>query len=301
MYSEIAHNKRNSWLLLFCFIAFFAAVGYGFGWVYSEGDPRSSIGLMGILGIVAMVYAAISYFACGKLTLAVSHAREIQKKDAPELYRIVENLCITAGLPQPRVYVIEDTALNAFATGRDPEHASVAVTSGLLATLEKTELEGVIAHELSHVKNYDIRVQSLTVALIGLIALISDIFLRSIFYGRRGSSDRKGNAVFILVGIALAILSPLIAKLMHLAVSRQREYLADASGAMLTRYPEGLAKALEKISADHEPLEVANKATAHLYIENPLRNEQGMKWLNGLFSSHPPIADRITRLRGMTA
>jgi len=255
---------------------------------------------MGAFGIVAIIYALISYYSAGKITLAVARAKAIKKSDHPKLYRIVENLSIAAGMPTPKIYLINDSALNAFATGRSPEHASVAITKGLLDQLDKAELEGVMAHELSHVKNYDIRLQSVTVALIGLIVLVSDIFLRSMFYGRRRrTSNSKGNAAFMLIGIVLAILTPIIAKIMHLAISRQREYLADASGALLTRYPEGLARALEKIKADHEPLEVANKATAHMYIENPLRNEKGGKWLNNLFASHPNTDDRIKRLRKM--
>ena len=298
MYKEISHNKRNTFLLLFFFILFFTAVGYGFGYYYTE-DLNQSIGFMGIFGIVAMVYAAISYFAAPGITLAIAKAQEIKKSDHPTLYRTVENLSIAVGVPTPKIYIIEDTALNAFATGRSPDKAYVAITRGLLEKLDKPELEGVMAHELSHVKNYDIRLQCVTVALIGLIALVSDVMLRSLFYGRHRNSDNKGNPIALIIGIALAILAPLIAKLMHLAISRQREYLADASGAMITRYPEGLARALEKIKADHEPLEVANKATAHMYIENPLRNEQGMKWLNNLFSSHPDTDDRIKRLRKM--
>jgi len=274
-------------------------VGYGFSYVYTS-DADSAIGLMGIFGIFAIIYALISYYGAGKITMAVTKAKEIKKSDNPKLFRIVENLSIATGVPTPRIYIIDDTALNAFATGRDPKSAIVAITSGLLDQLDKPELEGVMAHELSHVKNYDIRLQSVTVALIGLIALVSDLFLRSLFYGGRGRrSNSKGGGVFILIGIALAILSPIIAKLMHLAISRQREYLADASGAMITRYPEGLARALEKIKADKEPLEAANKATAHMYIENPLRNEKGMKWMNKLFATHPDVDDRINRLRGM--
>lgn len=298
MYKEISHNKRNTGLLLFCFILFFVAVGYGVGYYFTE-DLNDSIGFMGMFGIGAIIYALISYYAAPSITLAIAHAKEIKKADHPTLFRTVENLSIAAGVPTPKIYIIEDTALNAFATGRGPENASVAITRGLLEKLDKTELEGVMAHELSHVKNYDIRLQCVTVALIGLIALISDVMLRSIFYGRHRDSNNKGNVIFIVIGIALAILSPIIAKLMHLAISRQREYLADASGAMITRYPEGLASALEKIKADHEPLEVANKATAHMYIENPLRNEQGGKWLNKLFSSHPDTGERIKRLREM--
>lgn len=300
MYSQIDQNKSNTRILMYLFISFFLLVGYVFGFVYTE-NADSAIGFMGIFGIVAIIYAMISYFAAGKIALSITGAKEIKKSDNPRLYRTVENLSIAAGVPTPKIYLIDDTALNAFATGRDPKHASLAITSGLLDQLDKPELEGVMAHELSHVRNYDIRLQSITVALIGLIALISDIFLRSLYYGgrsRRRSSGKLGG-ILILVGIALAILSPIIAKLMHLAVSRQREYLADASGALLTRFPEGLARALEKISADKEPLEAANKATAHMYIENPLRNEKKMKWINSLFATHPNIDDRIARLRAM--
>ncbi len=273
-----------------------------FGLVYGEGNEDAAIGIMGVFGIGAMIYAAISYYSAGKLTLAIAHAKEIKKREQPELYRVVENLSIAGGVPTPKIYLIDDTALNAFATGRDPRHAAVAITKGLLDKLEKSELEGVMAHELSHVKNYDIRLQSITVALVGLIALVSDIFLRSMFYGRRSRRSRssgKGGAILILVGVVLAILSPIIAKIMHLAISREREFLADASGSLLTRHPEGLAKALEKISHDREPLEVANKATAHLYIENPLRNAHAGKWLNKMFSTHPPVQERIARLRHM--
>jgi len=299
MYNQISENKRNTWVLLLIFIIFFAEVGYGFGFVYT-GNQEQAIGLLGVFGIVAVIYSLISYFAAGKITLAIAHAKEIDRKDNFELYTTVENLAITGGIPTPKIYLIDDTAMNAFATGRDPEHAAVAITKGLLAKLNKAELQGVMAHELSHIQNYDIRLQSLTVALIGLIALLSDVFLRSVMYGKRRRTKGKSGGILILVGVLLAILSPIIAKVMHLAISREREYLADASAALLTRYPEGLASALEKISADTEPLEVANKATAHLYIENPLRNETKMKWLNKIFSTHPPAIERIQRLRSMT-
>ena len=304
MYNQIDQNKSNTRILMYLFVFFVAIIGYVFGLAWAGSNGQEAIGIMGIVGIIAIFYAFISYYAAGKMTLAISHAKKIKKRDNPRLYRTVENLCIASGLPTPTIYLIDDTALNAFATGRDPNHAAVAITKGLLDKLDKVELEGVMAHELSHVKNYDIRLQSITVALIGLIALLSDIFLRSIFYGggRRRSSNKgsgKGQMILLLIGIILAILAPIIAKLMHLAISREREYLADASGALITRYPEGLARALEKISADHEPLEAANKATAHLYISNPLRNEKGMKWLNKMFSTHPPAEERIARLRKM--
>lgn len=298
MYTQIDQNKSNTRILMYLFITFFMLVGYGFGYVYTANGDEA-IGLMGIFGIVAIVYALISYYTAGSIALGITGAKEIERKDNPTLYRTVENLAIAGGVPTPKIYLIDDTALNAFATGRDPKHASVAITSGLLDKLEKPELEGVMAHELSHIKNFDIRLQSVTVALIGLIALVSDVFLRNLYYGGRRRTSGKAGGILILVGIALAILSPIIAKIMHLALSRQREYLADASGALLTRFPEGLARALEKIKADKEPLEAANKATAHMYIENPLRNEKGMKWMNSLFATHPNIDDRIARLRGM--
>jgi heat shock protein HtpX len=298
MYTQIDQNKSNTRILMYIFIFFFMLVGYGFGFVYTA-NGEEAIGLMGIFGFVAIVYALISYYTAGSIALGITGAKEIERKDNPTLYRTVENLAIAGGVPTPKIYLIDDTALNAFATGRDPTHASVAITSGLLEKLDKPELEGVMAHELSHIRNFDIRLQSVTVALIGLIALISDIFLRNLYYGGRRRTRGKAGGILILVGIALAILSPIIAKIMHLAVSRQREYLADASGSLLTRFPEGLARALEKIKADKEPLEAANKATAHMYIENPLRNEKGMKWINSLFATHPDINDRIDRLRGM--
>ena len=235
MYNQIDQNKRNTRILMYLFIFFFAIIGYVFGLIWI-GNDEGAIGLMGVLGISAMLYAFISYYAAGKIALSITGATKIKKEDNPTLYRTVENLAITAGIPTPAIYLIDDSALNAFATGRDPQHASVAITRGLLEKLEKPELEGVMAHELSHIQNYDIRLQSLTVALIGLIALVSDIFLRSMFYGNR-RSNKKGGGALIIVGIALAILSPIIAKLMHLAISRQREYLADASGALLTPFP----------------------------------------------------------------
>lgn len=300
MYNQISANKRNTWVLMFVFIALFVGMGYGFGFYYTENN-EGAIGIMGIFGIGAILYSIFSYYASSKITLAISHAKEIKKKDNFQLFTIVENLCIASGLPTPKIYIIDDTAMNAFATGRDPENASVAITKGLLDKLDKSEIQGVMAHELSHIKNYDIRLQTIIVGLIGIIALTSDIFLRSIFYGRRRSrsNNGKGNGIMLLIGIGLAILTPIIAQIIKLAISRQREFLADASGAMMTRYPEGLASALEKISQDKEPLEVANKATAHLYISNPLRNEKGMKFINKMFSTHPDAKERIARLRGM--
>lgn len=303
MYTEIAKNKRNSTLLVLVFLA----ITVGLSWVISQALGNSSI--LYIATAISLLYTWISYYNSDKMVLAVSGAREVQKKDAPELYRTVENLAITAGLPTPRVFIMQDSAPNAFATGRDPEHAVICVTTGLLEKLDKTELEGVIAHELSHVGNYDIRMMSLIAVLVSIIALLSDFFLRWGFFmggGRRRNSDSGGGqaqAIFMLVAIVLAIVAPIIGLLIQLAVSRKREYLADASGALLTRYPEGLARALKKISGDTEPLEAANKATANMYIINPMRANVEGKGGKGfgakLFSTHPPTADRIAKLESM--
>ncbi|MSQ61464.1 MAG: zinc metalloprotease HtpX [Dehalococcoidia bacterium] len=250
-----------------------------------------------------LVYTLFSYFAASSVALAISGAHEVTREDEMELHQVVENLCIGAGLPKPKIYVIEDGSPNAFATGRNPEHATVAVTRGLLQKLDRLELEGVIAHELSHIGNRDTRVATITVLLVGVTALLADFFLRWTWYGagaRRSNRDRNaGAATAIIFAIALimAILVPLAAQAIRFAVSRQREYLADASGVLLTRYPPGLASALEKIAADPDPLEVANKATAALYINNPLREQGG--FLNGLFNTHPPVDERIRILRAM--
>lgn len=296
-YTEIGANKRNSIILLTIFLIFVIALG----WVFSRALNNPAIVPIAVLVSIAMSVG--SYWYSDKIVLTMSRAKEIQHNENPELYHILENLCITAGLPMPKFYMIDDSAPNAFATGRDPQHAVVVVTSGLLGKLNKTELEGVIAHELSHIGNYDIRLSTLIVVLVGIIALMSDFFMRYLWWGggRRGRDNDRGGgqlqAILLVVGIILAIVSPIIATLMQLAISRKREYLADASGALLTRYPEGLASALEKISMDTEPLEVANKATAHLYIANPLKDRPS--WLNSLFNTHPPIEERVARLRTM--
>ncbi len=240
-----------------------------------------------------------SYYYSDQLVLTMSGARRIETKEQePRLWNAVEGLCLAAGLPMPKLYVIDDPAPNAFATGRDPQHAALCATAGLLDKMEKTELEGVVAHELSHIRNYDIRLMMLVTVLVGTVVLLSDWMTRSLWYGggRRRSSSSSGGAL-MLVGLVLVILSPIIAQVMQLAISRKREFLADASGALLTRYPEGLARALEKIEADPEPLATANKATANLYISDPLRDHGG--WLNSMFSTHPPIEERIERLRNM--
>jgi heat shock protein HtpX len=271
-YDHIAKNKRESFFLIFVFLLIIISLG----WVFSR--TYNNPGILYFAVGFSVLTSFISYYFSDSITLALSHAKEVDRQTAPELYRLVENLCITAGLPTPKVYIIEDTAPNAFATGRDPKHAVVCFTTGILQKLEKTELEGVVAHELSHIGNYDIRVMTLVVVLVGTVTLLADWMLRASFFGgRRRSNDNGGGnvaALFALVGLVLAILSPIIATIIKLAVSRKREYLADASGALLTRYPEGLARALEKISGDREPLEAANKATAHMYIVNPLKEQR---------------------------
>jgi heat shock protein HtpX len=295
MYNQITANKRKTWIL----IAIVAAVIVGLSWLYGyiQGiDPTTTV----IFGtMIASIHALISYFWSDKIALATSGAKPIKKQDAPELWNMVENLCIANGQPVPNIYIITDDSPNAFATGRDPEHASIAFTTGILKILDKQELEGVTAHELSHVKNYDIRVMTIVVVLVGAIMLLADIMLRSLAFGRRDNDRGNSAAVLAIVGIALAILSPLFAQLLQLAVSRSREYLADASGAMLTRYPEGLAQALEKISTAARPMQTANHATAHLFIANPF-GRGGKSALTTLFSTHPPIAERIKRLRNMS-
>jgi heat shock protein HtpX len=297
IYDRIAHNRRETWIMMFVFVvflgAFASAVGLALGLPWQAAP---------FVFAALLAYALFSYYASSGIALAVSGAREVAKEDEPEFYRVVENLSIGSGLPMPKVYVIEDSAPNAFATGRDPKHASVTATRGLLDKLDKSELEGVIAHEMSHIGNYDIRVMTLTVVLVGLVALLADFFMRWTWFGsgsRDSNRDRGGNLQLIMfaVAIVLAILAPLAAQLIQFAISRQREYLADASGALLCRNPDALADALEKITADPDPLEAANKATAHLYFANPLREHKS--WLNSLFSTHPPVEERIRLLRAM--
>lgn len=274
-------------------------------WIFARAMNFGSVDALGVVGIAFIITGIInlfSYYYSDKVVLGLSGAKEITERDNPDLYHLVENLSIGAGVPVPKIYVIDDSAPNAFATGRDPQHASIAFTTGIIQKLERAELEGVAAHELSHVRNYDTLYMTIVVILVGMIALVADIFMRSLWYGGRGRRDDNSGAgsgagLFLLLGIVFAVLSPLIANLIKLAVSRQREYLADASAALLTRHPEGLAKALIKIDTDREPLEVANKATAHMYIVNPLKDWSGK--LNNLFSTHPPINERVARLRQM--
>lgn len=294
MFSEVNRNKWNSVFLIFLFIIIIIAIGLGLGNLWGNIYAGAILS-----GIFAFFYTLIVFNSGDKMILKMSGAKEVKKQDYPHLYHSVEGLAIAAGIPTPKVYVIEDTALNAFATGKDPKKASITVTTGLLNKLNRQELEGVIAHEMSHIKNYDIRFMMLTAVLVGITVLLSDFFLRSLFYGggKNNSNDRgNSNAIFILIGLVLAILAPIFVELIKLAISRKREYMADASGAILTRYPEGLASALEKIKQDPDPLvDKANKATAHLFISNPFSKKN----LSGLWSTHPPIDDRIKRLRSM--
>ena len=295
MYSQIDSNRRKTWILIAIFIGALAAAGWFVGYIYSDTGPFALIIALAIsLGMTLM-----SWFAGDKIALSLHGAREITEREQfPELWNLVENLSITAGIPKPRIYVVEDPSLNAFATGRNPEHASVAVTTGLIRHLEKTELEGVIAHELSHVKNLDIRVMTIVIVLVGALTILGDFFLRMSLFGGGRREKSNGNAVVMIVGIAFLILAPIVGELIKLAVSRKREYLADASGALLTRYPEGLARALEKINAAAIPMKKTSTATNHLWISEPTAQGAG-KRLRGLFSTHPPIDDRIAKLRGM--
>ncbi|MBW2411103.1 MAG: zinc metalloprotease HtpX, partial [Deltaproteobacteria bacterium] len=293
MYEQITRNKWRSFFLILFFLCLIYAISWALGQVTGWGTE----GLI-IAGVIAVAMTFGSYYASDKIVLAISRARPVKKEDYPYLYNVVEGLAIAAGLPKPRCYVIDDTAPNAFASGRNPKNAVIVVTTGLLQKLDRAELEGVIAHEMSHIKNYDILVQTLAVVMVGIVALLSDWTLRTFFWGggrrrsrSRGEGSGNGAAILIVVALILAVLSPIIAQLLRLAISRKREFLADASGALLTRYPPGLASALKKLSADREPLEAANKATAHLYIVNPLKNIKGR--VNKLFSTHPPIEERV--------
>ena len=293
MYEQISRNLWRSRILILCFILIISYLGLLFGQLSGFGWFGFVVALL-----IAVATCWFSYYYSDEVALSVSRARPLQKADNPYLYNLVEGLALAAGIKAPRAYLIDDTAPNAFATGRDPEHAAIAVTTGLLEKLDRTELEGVIAHEMSHIKNYDIRISTLAVVLVGMAALLSDWMLRSLWYGRGRSRNRnEGGGVLMILGLLLMVLAPLVAQLLQLAISRKREFLADASGALLTRYPEGLASALEKLAADTEPLEVANKATAHLYIINPLKEHGGV--INNLFSTHPPLEARIKALRAM--
>lgn len=300
-YTQVSANKFKTALIMFVFAIFITAVVFIFTNALGLQGP-SSLGFAGIALIIAGVLNLITYYNSDKMVMAISGAKQIQKKDNPTVFRTVENLCIASGLPMPKIYIIDDSAPNAFATGRDPHHASIAFTSGILTKLTKLELEGVAAHELSHVGNYDTRLMAVVSILVGTIALLADWFIRITWWGTgdRDNDRDSSSAIFMIIAIVLAILSPIIATLIQLAVSRKRELLADASGALLTRNPEELATALIKISKDPDPLEVANKATAHLYIVNPFKQSHKMVgWFANLFNTHPPIDQRVKALRAM--
>ncbi len=302
-YSQAAANRRNSFLLVLVIVALLSLLGLAIGYG-TTGAPEGAIGWLGIFGIIAIISSLVGYFSGDRVVLAASKARPATEAEAPQLVNVVRELTLAAGIPMPAVYLIDDTALNAFATGRDPAHASIAVTTGLLARLDREELQGVIGHELSHVRNLDIRYAMLVGVLVGTVALVADVFLRMTFWGgmgrRSSSSDRGGGglqALVFILALVLAVLAPIFGRLVQMAVSRQREYLADASSVELTRNPAGLERALAVIADDTEVLEVANRATQHLYFRNPIRRFEGRS--KGLFSTHPPILDRINRLRSL--
>ncbi len=305
IYEVQSANKTKSAIIVAFFLVFVFLATYIIGTaagVYMGYRP-GGLGFIGIALIVSGISTFISYYFSDKIVLGISGARRANSKEDKLFTQVIENLCIGAGIPKPKLYVIEDTATNAFATGRDPEHAVICATTGILDKLNRTELEGVLAHEISHIRNYDIRLMSIVSVMVGLIALLGDWFLRMNWYGR-GNRDRDNDsfgAIFLILGIIFAILSPVIAQLIQLAISRRREFTADAGSVEITRQPQGLISALEKISKDHEPLEAANKATAHLYIVNPFKDKTGraVEKLAGLFNTHPPILERIKTLQSM--
>ena len=298
LWTQRDSNIRKTWLLMTVFFLVVMTIG----WVFSQayGDPS--------ILVIAVVFSIImsfgSYWWSDKIVIMTTGARPLRDEEAPEVHNIIENLCITAGLPKPRIYIVDSPQPNAFATGRNAKHAVVAVTTGILRIMNKTELEGVLAHEMSHIGNRDMLISTVVVVLVGFIQLLSDMFLRSMWWGRMGGGDRDNNsshAVFLLIGIVLAILAPIAGLLMQLAVSRRREYLADTSGALLTRYPEGLASALQKLAQDHTPMRQANHATAHLWLYDPYQGkEKKTSFITRVFMTHPPIEDRIKRLRELS-
>ena len=291
LYNEYDRNIRLTWVYITMFLVFVIGVGYVFA-----GAMQSSM-ILYVAVAFSTVTSFVSYWWSDKIVLSMSGAKELTFAENKEIYRLVENLAITAGLPIPKIYTIDDTAMNAFATGRDPKHGVVCLTTGIIARLEKNELEGVIAHELSHIGNRDTLLSTAVVILVGFVALLADWFRHWAWFGGNRDSDNKNQlqVILMIVAVILSVLAPLFAMLIRLAISRKREFLADASGALLTRYPDGLASALEKISGDTEPLEAANRATAHLYIANPFKGKNVTK----LFMTHPPIEERVAALRGM--
>ena len=295
LYKSAESNVRKTWFYLGFFLIFVIFVG----WIisYFLASPE----ILYIAVVFSILLNFFAYWNSDKIILRMNKAKLIEKKDSPELYRLVENLCITAGLPLPKIYIIDEAQPNAFATGRNKNNAVVAVTRGLLEKLDRAELEGVIAHELSHIGNKDMFLQTVVVVLVGFIVILTDFFFRMAFWGGGGRSREGGQIklIMIIAALALAVLAPIFAQLIKLAISRKREYLADASAALLTRYPDGLARALEKISADPNPLKTANDATSHLYISSPFRGKEKVSWLHKMFATHPPTAERIKKLRGI--
>lgn len=296
VYDQISSNKLKTYIVMMLFIALVAMLAFVFGQASGYGLSYAAFALI-ISGVITLG----SYYFGDSMVLNMSGAKPADPKRDFDFFTVAENLSIAGGIPKPKLYVIDDSAPNAFATGRDPEHATVCVTRGILDQLNRRELEGVIAHELSHVKNYDIRLMSIVAILVGTVAFLADVFMRSMWWGgsRRDDRDDRGNGIFMIIGIVLAIISPFIAMLIQLAISRRREFLADASGVLLTRNPNGLAQALEKISRNKDVLEAATNATAHLYIVNPFKGKNFGAWFAGLFNTHPPIAERIKALRSM--
>jgi len=298
LYNHSDRNKRNTWFLFSAFLIFTILIAYIFSVAFNDSS------ILYIVVFLSIITSFFSYWFSDKIVLSMSKAHELKFEDNKELYRLVENLCISVGLPLPKIYIIDDPAPNAFATGRSPKNAVIAVTTGLLNKLDRSELEGVIAHELSHVKNYDILLATITTILVGMIVLLADWFRRFAFYGQIGKSRSSNNEnnggavriVIIVLAIVLSILAPIFAYLMQFAISRKREFLADADGALITRYPEGLARALEKISSDQNELKTANQATAHLYISSPFK-EKNKKLFAKAFMTHPPVEKRIKALR----
>lgn len=299
LYQERSKNIVKTWVLMTLFFALVIAIGWVIAQVYQ------SPGILYFAVAFSVLMNIVSYWFSDKIVLGMHRAKPVDMASNPELYRILENLSITAGLPMPKFYIIDDASPNAFATGRNPKHAVVCVTTGLLRILDRSELEGVLAHELSHIGNRDILVSTVAVVLVGFIAILSDMFTRTMWYRNFGGDDDRGRtgAIFLLVGIVLSILAPIIAQLLHFAISRRREFLADASGALLTRYPEGLANALKKLEQDTTALRTASNATAHLFLENPFGADRDLgkktPWIIRIFSTHPPIEDRVRALLGM--
>lgn len=294
LYTHQDSNIRKTWMLISVFLVMVIAVGWLFA--YALQMPGLLYGAV----FLSLIMNVIAYWQSDKIALSMSGAKPIAREGNEYVYRMVENLCITAGLPMPRLYLMDSPQINAFATGRDPQHAAIAVTTGAVQKLANEELEGVLAHELAHIGNRDILVSTVVVVLAGVIAILADWFLRISFHGGDNDNRGKGGAVLLVIGIIAAILAPLAAQLVQFAVSRKREFLADATGSLLTRYPEGLAKALEKIAIDAAPMRKAHNATAHLFIANPFKGKQSMSWFAKLFMTHPPVSERIAALRGMS-